>query len=44
MEMAIAFDCSKKIFVMNDLPDNGFHDELVMVKPICLEGDIRKMA
>lgn len=44
MEVGIAFDQNKKIFVMNELPEeSSFHDELVMVKPICLKGDLTKI-
>lgn len=44
MEIGIAFDQNKKIFVLNELPEeSSFHDELVMVRPVCLKGDLTKI-
>ncbi len=41
LEMAIAFDHGKKIFVLNSLPDNDSnHEELVSMAPICLNGNL----
>ncbi len=43
MEIAIAFDLGRKVFVMHNLPDSNFHYELVMVRPVVLEGDLTKI-
>jgi len=44
MEIAIAFEQNKKIFVLNELPEeSGFHDELIMLRPVCLKGDLTKI-
>lgn len=44
MEMAVAFEHNKKIFVLNNLPeDSNFHDELVSMKPVIIESDLTRI-
>ena len=41
IEMALAFDQHKPIYVLNDLPeDSPFEEELKGMQPIILHGDI----
>ena len=44
LEMGLAFDCRKKIFVLNPLPgyDNAY-EELISMSPIVLDGDISRI-
>ena len=40
LEMYNAFMTNKKIYMLNDLPDNMLRDEIRSFKPIILNGDI----
>jgi len=45
MEMAVAFEHGKKIFVLRELPeDSMFHDELVAMSPIVIHDDLKKIS
>ena len=43
LEMGFAFGMNKKIFVLNDLPQDQKHEELLSMKPICLNQDFNKI-
>ncbi len=43
LEMAIAFDYGKKIFVLNPLDNDSNHEELISMAPICLNGNLELM-
>ncbi len=44
LEMAIAFDLGKKIFLLNPLEgDDPKHEELMTMSPICTNGDLNKI-
>jgi len=44
MEIAVAFEHGKKIFLFNDFPENKFaHDELSFMSPTILNSDISKL-
>ncbi len=44
LEMAIAFDCNKKIFVLNPLAENDPNfEELISMSPIIVNGDLSKI-
>ncbi|TAL47977.1 hypothetical protein EPN87_01705 [archaeon] len=43
MEMGVAFDYGKKIFVLNPLPNNDFYEELVSMSPTVLDGNLSKI-
>lgn len=41
MEMAVAFYLKKKIFILNNLPnDSPYEEELKGMLPVCLDGDL----
>jgi len=40
MEIAIAFEHAKKIFVLNPLPNDSHYEELISMSPICLNGNL----
>lgn len=41
MEMGMAHVNNKKIFLLNDIPDNSSYlDEIIAMDPICLKGDL----
>ena len=43
LEMGFAYVLDKKIFVLNDLPEMHYLDELKAMKPIILNGDLSKI-
>ena len=40
IEMGFAYVLNKKIFLLNDIPDVSYKDEIVAMKPIVLNGDL----
>jgi len=43
MEMGLALHLNKKIFLLNQLPEISYKEELLGMQPIILSGDIRKI-
>ena len=44
LEMAIAFDHGKKIFILNPVSENDpRHEELITMSPICIDTDFEKI-
>jgi len=43
MEMGYAYVLDKKIYLLNDIPDMSYSDELKDMKPIVINGDLTKM-
>jgi len=41
LEMGFAHVLGKKIFLLNDIPNSSFKDELVAMQPIVLVGDLK---
>jgi len=44
MEMAIAFWLKKKIYLLNQVPELPYKEEILGVKPIIINGDLTKIA
>ncbi len=43
MEMGFAYALDKNIFLLNPIPNMGYSDELISMKPIIINGDIEKI-
>jgi hypothetical protein len=43
MEMGFAHVDNKKIFLLNPVPDIGYKDEILAMKPVILNGDLKKI-
>jgi len=43
MEIAIAFEHGKRIYILNDLPDDSLYEEVISMLPVCLNGDLEKL-
>jgi len=44
MEMAVAFDCGKKIFVLNPVSENDpYYEETVSMSTVCLNGRLENL-
>lgn len=43
LEMGFAYVLDKKIFLLNEIPDCSYKDEITAMKPITLNGDIKKI-
>jgi hypothetical protein len=43
MEMGIAFFLKKKIYLLNEVPELPYKEEILGVKPIILNGDLTKI-
>jgi hypothetical protein len=41
LEMGIAFDNDKKIFLLNDVPEMGLKDEVEAMEPVVIRQDLR---
>ncbi len=44
IEMAFAHVLDKKIFLLNSIPDISYKDEIVVMEPIVLDGDLSKIS
>jgi len=44
MEMGLAFFLKKKIYLLNEIPELSYKEEILGVKPIILNGDLNKIA
>ncbi len=44
LEMGYAFGIGKKIYILNDIPQTDFGEEILGMQPIVLKGDISKLA
>jgi hypothetical protein len=44
MEMGLAFFLKKKIYLLNEVPELPYKEEILGVKPIILNGDLTKIA
>jgi hypothetical protein len=44
MEMGLAFFLKKKIYLLNEVPELSYKEEILGVKPIILGGDLNKIA
>ncbi len=40
LEIYMAFETNKKIFLYNDIPDNNFKDELIAMNPTVINGNL----
>ncbi|RJQ33849.1 hypothetical protein C4566_02885 [Candidatus Parcubacteria bacterium] len=43
MEIAFAFVLGKKIFLLNDIPDVSYKDEIIAMQPIIINNDLTKI-
>jgi nucleoside 2-deoxyribosyltransferase len=43
LEMGFAHVLNKKIFLLNPIPEMGYEDEIVAMKPVILEGDLNRI-
>ena len=43
MEMGLAFYLKKKIYLLNEVPELPYKEEILGVKPIILNGDLSKI-
>ncbi len=43
LEIFMAFQLGKRIFLYNPVPDNIFRDELVAMDPVLIEGDLSRI-
>jgi len=43
LEMGFAHILNKKIFILNNIPQMGYSDEIVAMQPIVLDGDLGKI-
>lgn len=43
LEMGFAHVLSKKIFLLNPIPEMGYKDEIIAMQPIILDGDLSKI-
>ena len=43
MEMGLAFFLKKKIFLLNQIPELSYKEEILGVKPILINGDLNKI-
>ena len=43
MEIGVAFFLKKKIYFLNSVPDLSYKEELLGMKPILIEGDLKKI-
>jgi predicted RNA-binding protein with PUA domain len=43
LEMGFAHVLGKKIFLLNPIPEMGYEDEIVAMKPVILEGDLNRI-
>ena len=44
MEMGLAFFLKKKIYLLNEIPELSYKEEILGVKPIILKGDLTNIA
>jgi len=43
LEMGFAHVLNKKIYLLNDIPDMGYKDEIEAMQPIILNGELNKI-
>ncbi len=43
MEMGFAFFLKKKIYLLNEIPELSYKEEILGVRPIVIEGDLNKI-
>ena len=43
MEMGFAHVSGKKIFLLNAVPDIGYKDEILAMRPVVIDGDLKKI-
>jgi predicted RNA-binding protein with PUA domain len=43
LEMGFAHVLNRKIFLLNEIPEIGYKDEIVAMKPVILEGDLNRI-
>lgn len=43
LEMAFAHVLNKKVFILNQIPEMGYADELIAMQPVVLDGDLNKI-
>lgn len=44
LEMGFAFAFDKEIFILNDIPQNSYTDEITGMLPVVLKGDLSRFA
>jgi len=43
MEMGLAFFFKKKIYLLNDVPELSYKEEILGLKPVVINGDLSKI-
>lgn len=43
LEMGFAHVLNKRIFLLNDIPDISYRDEILAIQPIVINGDLNKI-
>ena len=43
LEMAFAHVLHKKIYLLNDIPEFGYQDEVIAMQPIIINGDLQRI-
>jgi hypothetical protein len=43
LEMGLAFHLNKKLFLLNDIPEIGYKEEILGMKPIVINNDLTKI-
>ena len=44
LEIGFAHVLNKKVYLLNDIPDIGYKDEIIAIQPIILNGDLSKIS
>ena len=44
LEMGVAYFLGKKIFLLNQIPEMAYTDEIRIMKPVILGGDLSRLA
>lgn len=43
LEMGLAFHLNKKLFLLNDIPEMNYKEEILGMKPLVINGDLTKI-
>lgn len=44
MEMGLAFYLKKKVYLLNPIPEIAWKEEIIGLKPVCVNGDLKKIS
>jgi len=44
LEMAFGYVLNKRVYILNNIPDISYTDEIVAMQPIVLNGDLRRIS